>query len=223
MIGKTNSGIILGIINVTCPNPSTITVTNGNLSFTGSGTYASFKLPRAGTWTITATYNGITVTKDVTITPGQVLATTIGDSVMLYDRGSYANGFASGWSVADYGTYVAISTNAGPVTSDSTGSVNLTGYRTVKARIEGGIGGTSDTHGQIWFSVINGSGTLIVTHTESYSPPEWGGSETFDTTGALDVSEINYSVRFQLRAETWAGGSDSRHANISLYKIELLA
>lgn len=226
MIGKTNSGIILGIINVTCPNVSTVTLTQTGhaYSFTQTGTSMSFKLPNVGTWHITASYGGITLERDVVLAPGQVLPVTIMDDFYVYNRGVYAAGFASGWSYGEQSEYVYIIANAAiNSASTSTGLVDLTGYNTVKAEVTGNISCTQYTSGQVMFELLNSAGTQLQEKHVLYSPPEWGGNFIFDRTWEFDVSSINEQVKFRMQAQTWAGGSDSRSINYYLHSIELLA
>ncbi len=229
MIGKTNAGTVRGIINVVCPNVSTVTMTQSGhaYSFTQTGTNLTFKLPNAGEWTIAATYNGITVTKPVTIVPGVVQTVTIGDSIVLYDHGVYATGFENGWTFdgpgrtgIEHDDHIQVDVFTSWKTGTSKGSIDLTGYRTLKATITGTLSGGTDPTEQIWFNVINGSGTVVAGKTERKGSE---GVTRFDTTWVIDVSTINYTARFQLRAQTWSGGSNPRQAEINLYKIELLA
>lgn len=224
MIGKTNAGSIVAFLNVSCPNSSSITIQSGNIFFSATGTNVSFKLPRIGDWTITASYNGITVTKTVTITAGQTLNETMMDNIYLYNAGVYATGFASGWSAGDYGTYISVTGGpGGSGVSQSSGSVNLTGYRIVAIHVSGDIGGSSNTTEQAMAEIITEDGTQLLQINKTYSPPEWGGSQAFDETWGFDVSSINSNVKFRISGNTWAGGSDSRHATINLHSIQLIA
>lgn len=225
MIGKTNTGLILGIINVTCDNNCTVVLTQSGqaYSFTQSGTSMSFKLPNAGVWTITATFQGITQVKEVTLTPGQVLNVKVLDDFYLFDNGTYITGFASGWSSGDQTSYVSISSSAGPVYSKSTGSVDLTGYETINAKITGEISGTSHITGEIAFEIVTADNTVLASKSETFSTGEFSGSKSYDTTWTFDVSSINQTVYFRLRAQTWAAGSDVRRARINLYRIQMLS
>ena len=226
MIGKTNSGVILGIINVNCPNVATVTLTQSGRAyrFTQTGSSTSFKLPVAGTWHISATSYGITQTADVTISPGQTRTVSMLTNLQLYNYGSYASGFASGWSQGDSGDHVELYGNRGTSrTATSNGSVNLTGYRTVNATIDGYFSIPSYCGGSIAFEIINGSGATILDKVESLSRGADSQTKTIPTTTwTFDVSGINYSVRFRLRARVWSGGSENVQSRIRLYKIEAL-
>lgn len=221
MIGKTNSGLILGIINVSCPNPSTITVTNGNLSFTRTGTSASFKLPRTGTWRVTVSYNGLTEVRDVAVAPGQVVNVTMMSSFYLYNRGVYAPGFGTGWSAGDQGTSVYVQSNSynknGP--SLSNGSVNLTGYRTVSVYIEGSISSERYGTSELRFEITDTAGNTILKQSTGTA------SKSYALTWTFDVSSINYAVRFRPVSQSWSGGGveSGTWGGIRLYSILLTA
>jgi len=218
MIGKTNSGLILGIINVSCPNPSTITVTNGNLSFTRTGTSASFKLPRTGTWTVTVSYNGLSEVRNIAVAPGQVVNVTMMSSLYLYNRGVYAVGFGHGWSTGDQGNHVYVSKGgAGYLGSLSNGSVNLTGYRTVSVYIEGTISSERYASSDLEFEITDTAGNRIMRKTINE------GSKNYALTWTFDVSSINYAVRFRPGVQGWSGGGSESGtwAGIRMYSILL--
>lgn len=224
MIGKVNSGLILGILKISCPNNATVTIQNGNLSYTKTGTAVEFKLPRIGTWNITAAYNGITNTYPVVVNPGQTVNVTVLDSFYLYNAGTYITGFARGWTKGETASSVSINATASRnPTSTSNGSVNVTGYRTINAHITGDIGGPAATSGRITMEVISTDGTVLASNYISWSAPEWGGSQAYDTVWVFDVSTINQPIQFRLRANTYAAGSESRHATITLHSIQLIA
>ena len=60
MLAKTNAELVLCFLTVKCMNSASVTVVNGNLTYTKTGATTSFTLPRIGTWSITATFNGLT-------------------------------------------------------------------------------------------------------------------------------------------------------------------
>ncbi len=62
-------------LRVTVPSGSTIKVTDGTTTLTGTGGTVEFALPNYGTWTITATLNSQTTEKEVVV-----------DTVKLYDE-----------------------------------------------------------------------------------------------------------------------------------------
>lgn len=225
MIGKTNSGRVQGILNVTCDNSCTVTVTQTGkpYSFTQAGTNISFKLPNSGTWNIAASFQGITQTKEITLTPGQVVSVKVLDDFYLFNNGTYITGFASGWSSGDHTSYVSITSSGGPAYSKSTGSANLNGYKTIKARITGEISGTSYTSGEIAFEIVTANNTVLATKSERFSTGTSSGSKSYDTTWTFNVSSINQVVYFRLKVQTWAGGADIRHATINLYRIQMIS
>jgi len=221
MIGKVNSGLILGILKISCPNNATITIQNDNLTYTKTGTAVEFKLPRIGTWNITAAYNGITNTYPVIVNPGQTVNVTVLDSFYLYNAGVYVTGFARGWTEGETASNVSINAAASRnPTSTSNGAVNVTGYRTINTHITGDIGGSSGTSGRIMLEIISTGGTVLASNNISRSG---GGSQTYDTVWTFDVSAINQLVQFRLKANTYAGGSETRHATITLHSIQLIA
>lgn len=219
MVGKTNAGGIVGFINVSCPNVSTITAQNGNIVLTATGTYAAFKLQRIGTWTVTASYNGLYETRTVNISPGQTQNLTMLTGMYLYNQGSYAPGFASGWAVtngaSDQGNRIHASTGQPKESATSNGTVNLSGYRTISVYIAGAI--TPDNVygiGEIAFNITDSSGqTVLLQHKERSER----NRKTYDTTWTFDVSSINQNVKFQITAQSYQGATST----IDLYSIYL--
>jgi len=222
MIGKTNSGIILGIINVTCPFAATVTLTQSGKGyrFTQTGENTSFKLPNAGTWNIKAEYNGISVNEDVTITPGEVKAVTMMKSVVLFNRdtGTYADGFTSGFT---NGTSIQANQSTTTKTSNSNGQVNLTGYKHVYATLSGEMAIPPNCISKIGFYVLHGSSTVA---SKTWEPAQSAIANTVTVSKqrfSLNVASSTDVVKFRLRAQSSLGDGTNRKSVITLHKLEL--
>lgn len=220
MVGKANSGIILGIINVTCQYSCTVTATNGNLSFTLTGTSVSFKLPRTGAWVITAVYNGMTQTQTVTLTPGMVANITVRHDFYLYNRGVFDSAFNTQWSSGAQANCVSTEGSAwGAGSSITIGSFDITQFKTVAVEVSGVNGdsryGTSNVFAEIMCTDGN---TILQSHN--------GGQATFNTTTwTFDTNSINGPVRFRIRTYHVSGGSKESgcYAKITLYSIRVVS
>ena len=222
MIGKVKTGGIVAFINVSCPNSSLVTVSSSGapvISMQQAGTNMQFKLPRIGDWIVTASYNGLSETRTINVGAGQTQNVTMLTGMYLYNHGSYAPGFASGWAVtsgaADQGNRIHASTGQPKVSATSNGTVNLSGYRTISAYIAGAI--TPDNVygiGEIAFNITDSSGqTVLLQHKERSER----NSKTYDTTWTFDVSSINQNVKFQITAQSYQGATST----INLYSIYL--
>ena len=101
MEGKTNAGFIMGVINVSCPAGSTVTVTKGTMSFSRSNvSSASFNLPSAGTWTVTGKKGSLSQTKSVTLVPGQTASVSLSYRMYLFNSSAsdyYCTANSGGW------------------------------------------------------------------------------------------------------------------------------
>lgn len=232
MLGKVNSGLIFGILKVSCPNSATVTITNGNLSFSNTGTYSEFKLPRTGDWTIRATFNGLTETYTRTVNAGQTVSLTVLTNIHIYHNQTYQYGFSgtfNGWHyrsssqapdsynpIEDNHVHAAASGTSFRTWARSTMAINLTGIRQVKF---GGWGktttGGNDGDGKFAVHITDASGNLL-----AESGYQGGGDQEYpNLVLTLDVSSINRTGYFQIYAEHWAYGS----AVINLYDIWLIA
>jgi hypothetical protein len=224
MLGKANGGGVVAVLNISCPNSSTITARNGTLSFTRTGTYASFKLPRTGTWTVTASYNGLSETRNIAVTPGQVVNVTMMSSFYLYNRGAYAAGFTSGWSAGDQNNSVYVESNSYNKNGSaiSNGSVNLTGYRSVSVYINGSIESERYAASQLSVEITDAAGNVLLRQATEQTQ---GNVKTYDLTWTFNVSSINTSARFRLVSQSWSGGSNesATWGGIRLYSILLTA
>lgn len=224
MLGKANGGGIVAFLNVNCPNSSTITAVNGNNRLTATGKSASFKLPRTGNWTVTATYNGISQSQTVSVSAGQTKTVTLLTSVYLYNAGSYASGFSSGWSYGERSTYVETTgTQYGNNPSISNGSVNLNGYKHLYAVVQYRVDKAQYAWGGSEFSIIDASNTELAkqghydsTHSgwDTYQPAE---------TWTFDITNINQIAKFKIATTYGSGGGDQSSANggIILHSIRI--
>ena len=223
MLGKANGGGVVAFLNVNCPHSSTITVKNGNITRTATGTSVSFKLQRIGNWTITATYGSITETRTVSMSAGQTRTETMLNSLYAYNHGSYASWFSRGWSTSsgdsdrggEASTYVYAYGSAANVigyTTTSNGSVNLTGFRTVQLTFNGwaALFPDSDWGGEYSLRILNAS-TNAVLWTQTYYAP----SSQSNATISVNVSNINVPVKFSIEGKT--------QGNIQLVAIRLIA
>ena len=226
MVGKTNAGSILGFINVACQYSSTVTITNGSLSFTETGTTVNFKLPRIGSWSITAAYNGMTQTRTVTVSSGQTVNVTIEYEFYLYNRGTYHSSFASGWSAGNQGTYIGGSGSRwGAFASVSTGTFDLTQYKTVIMGVSGYINdqdyGTSAAGAQVWST----SGTALSEQNKVDPRSNLSYNITWNESWTYDVTNINQAVKFRIYTAHWSGGGELAEctAGINLYSIKVIS
>ena len=99
MIVVSGSGTPYAVIGATYPAGSTCTCTNGTRTVTLKDTSGTglFKIPYAGTWTVTATNGTDTVSQSVTITvKGQVETVTLAYQLYLFKEGS---GVTSGYTI----------------------------------------------------------------------------------------------------------------------------
>ena len=208
MIGKTNSGGVLAILNVNCPYDSTVTVVNGNLSFTAIGRSVSFKLPRIGDWIVTATRNGLSQAQTVTMSAGQTSTITLLTDIYLFSSSGYAIGFTRGWTYGDYGTYVETTGNVnGNNPSLSNGFVDLTGYKHLYAVVQYRVSLDRYAWGGDIFSILNAYGSELAQ--QGHSENTWRGWEEYQPpeTWTFDVTNINQLVQFKLWTNFGSGGS----------------
>lgn len=223
MLGKANGGGVVAFLNVTCPNSSTITIANGNITSTKTGTYAAFKLQRIGTWTVTASYNGFTETTSVSVGAGQTQNITMLNNIHIYNHNSYSAGFSGGWSGQYYDTFDGIWHSYDPISGDhvhaettgtrsvfkatSNGSVNLTGIDYVRI----GYSGEQDPGCIYRVQVVGTNGSTVLATSGDIS------EDRSYTTIDLDVRSINSAAKFQIYAERSGYG----YAKVDLYDIWL--
>ena len=225
MIGKTNAGGVVGIVNITSPAECTVTLTKTgySMTFTKTGTSMSFKLPLAGTWHISATSGGLTEEKDITLTAGVPLVLTEMDTVAIYAAGHYIGGFASGWPDAteQESSIYLYSNNLATRRALSNGRVNLTGFNSIRVRISGVVAESNLGTGVVHFRIYDANGTELK---ECWGRgQDQGGATSFDDTWTTDVSNINQEVRFGVTTQFWVPDSGSGgYVNAYIHSIELL-
>lgn len=233
MIGKVRAGLVFGIIKVTCPNSSTVKVSQGSISFTKTGTSLDFPLPKTGTWTIRATYNGLTETYTRTVNAGQTISLTVLNNVNLYHENTYCEGFTSGWNGWKYNAMVDQTTTYNPVESNyikaqaespdawkiwarTKGAVNLTGFKTVRFRYNGYSEGANTAASKYAFHVTDANGTLLAQ--SGYigdGSGAWKNNQTYD----LNVTNVNRAAYIQIYAEIFVANG----GQVQLYDVWLRA
>lgn len=242
-IGRTNAGNggggAGGTLVVAAPVGSSIKVVKGNVTRTktiGSSGTATFNGLEGGTWAVTASLNGQTATKNVTITTSYSVTMAYFASTInvTYPAGStctitlgstvYTAPNTSGsWSctVNTTGTYTVKCTN-GSQTATSTATITATGqsvsvaltyeYYIVKA------GGTADYTGGwkaiAWSAYTGVDSSGIKVYTES----NWAGVQVYSTS-QVDLSKfsklyINVSAYNAGRPEAAFGVSASKPNHI---------
>lgn len=222
MIGKTNSGIILAILNISAAKSCTVTLTQSGraFSFSGTGTYMSFKLPSAGTWTVTTQFNGLTEVKSVMLSPGEVRNLTVLDALYLYNRGTYLTGFGTGWSRSgtEQANEILIWSNTYQnaergITTRSNGSASLANIRTVEIAYHVGIGITEGSNwgSQAKLRVTDTGGTVLK------ELPFGHANRNQNATWYVDVSDTSAMAKFELMVN---GGNGS--GELRLYSIKLI-
>lgn len=103
MLSGGGSGKLFAAIGVTYPAGSTLTCTNGEKTLTAKNTSGQwvFAIPKAGTWTVTATDGTNTKSQSVSITnEGQFESVELSYQLHLFKAGE---GLASGYSIAKSG------------------------------------------------------------------------------------------------------------------------
>jgi len=227
MTGKANAGGVLGLLNVTCAIETTVTLTKPGyaVTFTKTGTNLSFKLPMAGDWTMTSVQNGLTQTRTVTLTAGVPLTVEPITDIMLYNRGVYATGFASGWSSGEGSG--SVSKTGGPYMkprgyAKSTGSVNLSEFETVQFEYSSSFNLGYYANGDFGFEVVRaGTDTVLASWT---APRRTYGNDPL-TTQTIDVSSINEAVNFRIWADGYSGGGEQAGGTCSmtLYSVKVIS
>jgi len=233
MIGKVRAGLVFGIIKVTCPNSSTVKVSQGSISFTKTGTSTEFPLPKTGTWTIKVTYNGLTETYTRTVSAGQTISITAMNNVALYHENTYCAGFTSGWNGWKYNAMVDQTTTYNPVASNhieahaespdawkiwarTKGAVNLTGFKYVRFGYNGFSEGANTAASKYAFRATDANGGVIAQ--SGYigdGSGAWKNNQTYD----LNVTNVNRAVYIEVYAEIFVANS----AKADLYNIWLRA
>lgn len=242
-IGRTNAGNggggAGGTLVVTAPIGSSIQVVKGNITRTktiGSSGTAIFNGLEGGTWAVTATLNGQTATKNVTITTsyGVTLAYFASTINVTYPAGSTctitlgstvynAPNTSGSWScvVNATGTYTVKCTN-GSQTATRTATITATGQSisvalTYEYYIVNGSGNVDYTGG--WKLLAYGSVCAAnKNNIKMYTESGWGGVQAYSTS-QVDLSKfsklyINVSAYNSARPEAAFGVSASKPNHI---------
>lgn len=145
MIIPVSGGKLFAVIAVAYPAGSTCTCANGTKIYTAKDTIGQwiFRIPSAGTWTVTATDGTNTKTQEVSITAEQqaekvTLAYWNGE---LYDAGNQYTNITGGWirhstggtvTFNDDNIYLATLQDYSFGTVDTTNAVDLSDFATLK-------------------------------------------------------------------------------------------
>ncbi len=170
-------------IAVTYPAGSTVTVTDGKITYTSSNTSgaALFIIPYAATWTVTATDGTETATETIEITAeNQIVSVTLAYSFYVYNLGDECVDVSGGWVGKALGLNTEFPTGSvpkitkGPTTITATGTaagsntstnglfyaankIDLTKVKSIEVKFKG-----SATAGQSTFRILSGFGTYMV-------------------------------------------------------------
>lgn len=217
MLAKTNAELVLCFLTVSCMSSASVTVQNGNLTYTKTGATTSFALPRIGTWTITATFNGLTQVRTVTLSGGQSQTVAFPTDIYLYNRGSYAEGYTHGWTAGEESNQVHI---AMPNTALSRGWIDLTGVNQVQIEYKYNIGAAGNVGAganfYLYLTDINGNDIRGLVWKEALIWNVNGGG-----TAVVSVSDINQPARFAMRL-AGSGDPGSFGGNSYLYSVRVI-
>ena len=217
MLSKTNAELVLCFLTVNCMNSANVTVQNGNLVMTKTGATTNFTLPRIGTWTITATFNGLTQVRSVTMSGGQSQTVTYPSDIYLYNQGSYAEGFVHGWSAGEEANQVYIKTLGPDIQTTSTGAVDLTGISQVEVSWQYNIGCVNQSEvymdGYVFVADVNGNPIRDIAWNRVYT---WGNR--YQNTTRVSVADINQLAKFALRLS----GRGERQGHGWIYSVRVI-
>ena len=204
MIIPVSGGKLFAVIAVTYPAGSTCTCANGTKIYTAKDTSGQwiFRIPSAGTWTVTATDGTNTKTQEVNITAEQqaekvTLAYWSGE---LYDAGNQYTDITGGWirhgtggtvTFNDDNIYLEDASAYVHAAVDTTNAVDLTDYATLKV--------TATTADKRW---MLGKVILYTKDTagkETIAASASLDSSSTETVTSLDVSALSgaYYVRIE--------------------------
>lgn len=204
MIIPVSGGKLFAVIAVTYPAGSTCTCVNGTKTYTAKDTSGQwiFRIPSAGTWTVTATDGTNTKTQEVSITAEQqaekvTLAYWSGE---LYDAGNQYTDITGGW--IRHGTGGTVTFNDDNIyletlqdysfgTINTTNVVDLSDFATLK--VTASVTNKSYMLGKVSVYTKNEAGKETVAASASLD------SSSTETVTSLDVSALSgaYYVRIQ--------------------------
>ena len=208
MIVVSGSGTPYAVIGATYPAGSTCTCTNGTRTVTLKDTSGTglFKIPYAGTWTVTATNGTQTKSFAVSITAeGQVEKVTLSYTLYIVQAGVIqASGLSS--YICTTGRLLKLTQNEGSITLKNNTSYSGIGYRMTDVAIDITPYKTlyctgSQTYNSSYSSLGFGLSTAIG---DDATDAAWVGGTLFDktnktaTTKSYDVSAVTgaYYVGF---------------------------
>ena len=204
MIIPVSGGKLFAVIGVTYPVGSTCTCTNGTETYTAKDTSGQwiFRIPSAGTWTVTATDGTNTKTQEVSITAEQQAEkVTLGYwNGELYDAGNQYTDVTGGWirhgnggtvTFNDDNIYLTTLEDYSEGAVDTTNAVDLTDFATLK--VTASVTKREHMLGQVSVYTKNEAGKETIAASASLD------SSSTETVTSLDVSGLSgaYYVRIQ--------------------------
>lgn len=204
MIIPVSGGKLFAVIAVTYPAGSTCTCANGTKIYTAKDTSGQwiFRIPSAGTWTVTATDGTNTKSQEVSITAEQqaekvTLAYWSGE---LYDAGNQYTDITGGWirhgtggtvKFNDDSIYLEDASEYVHAAVDTTNAVDLSDFATLKVTTT-----TTDKRNMDGKVIVY---TKNVTGKETIAARASLDSSSTETVTSLDVSALSgaYYVRIQ--------------------------
>lgn len=204
MIIPVSGGKLFAVIAVTYPAGSTCTCVNGAKTYTAKDTSGQwiFRIPSAGTWTVTATDGTNTKSQEVIITVEQqgekvTLAYWNGE---LYDAGNQYTDITGGWirhgrggivKFNDDNIYLETLSDYTEGAVDTTNAVDLTDFATLKVTVA--VTDVRNIDGKVIVYTKNVAGKETVAASASLD------SSSTEAVTSLDVSGLSgaYYVRIQ--------------------------
>ena len=215
-------------IAVTYPAGSTVTVTDGKITYTAPNTNgaALFIIPYAATWIVTATDGTETATESVEITTeGQSATVELSYALYLFKTGNECSDVTGGWRLIRNAslkeTYIALTPSAGSSAETCTNNtIDLKNFSTIYFEFSGTMNvGTGGTRLFLWAAStqIQSSGVA--------APSGAAASLTYAESGELsllsfDISELTTAyyigLHLGLGGGVGDGLSDARLRNVYL-------
>lgn len=136
-----------GVLTVNFPS-GTVTVSNGTISMTATGSPALFAIPETGTWTATAVDGSHSKSTTVSFTTqGQIETVTLVYELVLYDAGDECTAASGGWSLVAQGVSSAekqsdciylFNNDGQEASATSKKSIAMTDYTTLNVKLKDG-------------------------------------------------------------------------------------
>lgn len=224
MIIPVSGGKLFAVIAVAYPAGSTCTCANGTKIYTAKDTSGQwiFRIPSAGTWTVTATDGTNTKTQEVSITAEQqaekvTLAYWSGE---LYDAGNQYTDITGGWIRHGTGGTVTFNDDnihLATLEAYSEGQVNtinkidLTNFSSLKVTVT--ASNRKNIIGNVNVFTKNEAGASVTAATTSLS------NAALETITTLDVSELNGEYLIGINS---SGISSSYYMTGSFYVTKVI-